>query len=361
MNKNNFFIQILAVLAVSVLFFSCIPDDEPTGGSPVEGDGNYYIINYGNYGGTKSEISILNPYSTKINNTAFKDANGIELNSNVQSAGILNGKMYLMSNNGDKIDILDAKTLKVIANPIYENISKPRYFAAKDTNTVFVSCWGEVNDWTKLANSYIARIDLNTRKVTKIPLQGGPEGVIIVDDKLYIALAARNKIAVMNIYNNNITFIDVPAIAQHFIKTYSGRLYASIVSKPVTPFPKDSLGIIEINTETNKIVDKIPVPGISDNGEIHYSLNRLYLIAKEPYPDTKSTIYTIDIKTNELSSALISGDSFTGIRVDGVVGKIFILQSPSATEPGKVLFYDLKGNYLAEKTTGIYPQQILEY
>ncbi len=363
MKKNRIFFQILAVLTVTVSFFACFNDFDEKGKDhiPIEGDAIYYIINYGNYGGTKSEISTFNPYSKKITNTAYKNANDIELNSNVQSATIFQGKMYLMSNNGDKIDVLDAKTLKVVSNPIFENITKPRYFVAKDSNTAYISCWGEVNDWTKLEHSYIAKLNLKTKTVKKIPLTAGPEGIIIIKNKLYIALSAINKIAVMDLDTEVFSFIDVPAIAQHFVKTYNSKLYASIVSKYTTPFSKDSLGIVEIDTKTQNIIDKIQVPGISNNGEISLEGNDLYLIAREQYPGTKSEIYKINTETNDISaSPVITGNSFTDIAVDRVVGSIFVLKSPSATETGKILSFNILNNtFQSETETGIYPQQIV--
>lgn len=76
------------------------------------------IANYGSYSGSKGEISIYNEDNKTITNSAYKTANGIEFSSNIQYMNIFNGNLYIMSNDGDKIDVVNANDIKATINPI---------------------------------------------------------------------------------------------------------------------------------------------------------------------------------------------------------------------------------------------------
>ncbi|NOU16963.1 MAG: hypothetical protein HOO91_05330 [Bacteroidales bacterium] len=322
-----------------------------------------YIVNYGSYSGSKSEISIYNMEDQTITHNAYKTANSIDFNSNIQSMVIYNDIAYLMSNDGDKIDIVDAETLLETINPISTNIIKPRYFAATG-NTAYVSCWGNVDDWSTIPNSYIAKINLTTKTVTKIPLPGGPEGVIIVNNKLYAGLTTTNKVAVVDLTTEAISYIQVSAVPQQFVQDANNSIWVSLTSQYSSPFPAESLGLAVINPQTNTVTNKIDFTGIGSSGYIHQSSDKktIYVMGSEPWPGTTTTIYTVNTVDKTLSStALISGENFYGFNVNPENDNIYVLISPNATTNGTLKVYDKLGILLDEETTGISPQCVVFY
>lgn len=358
------FKKLMIVVALSATVFTSCKKDEGKKPDPVVNVSKVaYIVNYGSYSGSKSEISIYNIDSNSVSQDAYKTANSVDFTSNIQSMEIYNDIAYFMSNNGDKIDIVDAKTLKATVNPISADIVKPRYFAAS-VNTAYISCWGDVSDWTVIANSYIAKIDLTTKSVSKIALPGGPEGVIIVNNKLYTGLCTTNKVAVIDLSTDAISYITVSAVPQQFVQDVDSNIWVSLVSKYSTPFPADSLGLAIINPQNNTVIDKVNFTGIGGEGYIHISSdkNTIYAMGNEAWPGTASTIYSVDVANRTLSStALISGENFYGFNINPDNEDVYVLKSPSATEKGTLKIYNKTGSLLEEEETGIGPHDVIFY
>ncbi|MCK5135215.1 MAG: hypothetical protein KAR19_05460 [Bacteroidales bacterium] len=322
-----------------------------------------YVTNYGSYSGSKSEISIYDTDSSLITHDAYKAANSVDFTSNIESMSIHEDIAYFMSNNGDKIDIVDAKTLQASVNPISTDITKPRYFAA-DGNIAYISCWGDVDDWNVMANSYIAKIDLSTKTVAKIALPGGPEGVTIIGNKLYAALTTTKKIAVIDLSSNDISYINTLAIPYHFVVDDAGYLWASMVSTYTVPVGLDSVGLTQIDPANNEVLANVNFSSIGSNGFIHISSDKktVYALGKEAWPGTASSIYSIDVSSQTLSSsALVSGESFNGFGVNPENDNIYVLISPSATENGSLKIYNSSGSLIDEEVTGISPKHVVFY
>ena len=322
-----------------------------------------YVVNYGSYSGSKSEISIYDTDSSSITHDAYKAANSVDFTSNIESMSIHEDIAYFMSNNGDKIDIVDAKTLQASVNPISTDITKPRYFTA-DGNTAYISCWGDVDDWSVMANSYIAKIDLTTNAVTKIALPGGPEGVTIIGNKLYAALTTTKKIAVIDLSSNDISYINTLAIPYHFVVDDAGYLWASMVSTYTVPVGLDSVGLTQIDPANNEVVANVNFSSIGSSGFIHISSDKktVYALGKEAWPGTASTIYSIDAPSQTLSSgALISGEKFNGFGVNPENDNIYVFISPSTTENGSLKIYNSSGSLIDEEVTGISPKHAVFY
>lgn len=357
MKKINYLLALLIVAALA----SCDRGDEPN--NTPDATQVAYVVNYGSYTGAKGEISIYDVDQGTIVHGAYKSANGVDFVSNIQSMAIHNNLAYLMSNNGDKIDAVGANNLVASSNPISDGITKPRYFAATGS-FAYISCWGEVgaSEWTTMPNSYIAKVDLATKSVSKIPLPGGPEGVIIVNNKLYVGLCTVNKVAVVDLATNAVSYIEVSALPQHFAVDFSGNLWVSVVSTYSVPFGEDKLGLEVIDTRNGTVTARTGFPGIGSNGYLHISPDKktLYAMGSEAYPGTKTTIYRVNAETRAIdASALISGEAFSGFDINPENGDIYVLVSPDAVAPGKMLVYDKNGVKLDEETTGIYPMQVV--
>ena len=349
----------IIIAFVSIISFLSCNDDIIVKPTPTDGQ-VAYIINYGTYSGANGEISIFDIDKGEItDSTGYFSANGLEFNSKIESVTIVDSTMYLMSNNGDKIDILDANTLKQNINPIYDEIVKPR-FMLEHNGTGYISCWGNVEDWNKVATSYIAKMNLDNFSIERFPVPGGLEGMSIVKNTLYIAQTAINTIVTMNLLTDAIDSFKVQAIPQQFAISNKGKMYVSLVSKFLTNFPKEKLGIALINTDNNKIEKFIPVPNIGSNGFIELSPDKktLFVLAREEYPGKLSSIVAIDLMDNS-KKEIITGESFNGLGINPENSDIYVLISPSATERGFLKIYDKNGKFKSVHKTMISPKHIV--
>ncbi len=351
------FAFIIALFAF--LFVSCTKDDDnkETKKSDVA-----YIANFGAFNQANGSISTYDIEKKEITNNTYKAANGVALAAGPQSLATYDSKVYVVCNSADKIDVLDAKDLKALSNPISEDLVNPRYFVAKGSYG-YVSCWGNVLDWTKMENSYIAKINLSDNSVEKIAVPGGPEGLMIIDNNLYISSNTKNQIAVMNLDNNELSYIHTSAIPHHFVNTGEGKLYTSLIRTYSVPFPPDSIGIGVIDLSSKKMSSLINIPYI--NGNLSKSNDNKNLYAYTSAYDLELQKNITKLKNVDISDTsykvedFIDGQSFTGFEVNPDNGDIYLLVSPDASNPGSMKIYDKSGSLKDEFETGIYPQDVL--
>ena len=362
MRKLN---KIVALAIIAATFFASCKKDEPTEITPVNTGKNIaYVVNYGTWPGSNSEISIYDIENKSIVHDNYKKANDIVFASNIQSMAIYNDIAYLMSNDGDKIDIVSAKTLKASTNPISTDIVKPRFFVANG-NTAYISCWGNA-DWNLMNDSYIAKIDLTTKSVTKIALPGGPEGLAIANNKLYAALNYRDSIAVINLTSDAVSYIVTPAVSSYFLKDNSENLYVSFVSTYADPSANSGIGYI--NTSTDAVISNTLLDGISSNyGSImHFNSDKskIYIIAAAYDINwvLKGGIQVFNTSTKSYETALVENlEGINGVAVNPLNNNIYILLAPSATTNGTMKIYNTSGAIVDEQETGISPAQVLFY
>lgn len=350
-------ITFLALTIISVIFMSCDPDENP---APDVVSGSIYIINYGSYSGDKGGISLFNLSDSTVTNDYFESVNGISSVSNIQYAYQVNDKVYFMGNNPDQVFSVDEKTFIQSENGITsDDLVKPRYCVA-DGNTLYVSCWGG-DIWADPSVSYITKIDLSTNTVTgKIDLDGGPEGLAIANGKLYAALNYDKKIAVIHLSDENITYIDVPAVSSYFVKDEDNNLYVSFMNSYSIASDKEGIGLINTNTDQLTVYELSGVSASYVNMmAISNDKSKLYVMTSA-YDENWNLsgairIFNTNTKTFE-ASPLVSGVlGLNGMSVDKFSGDIYYFVAENATSNGKMLAIKPSGTFIKEYETGISP------
>lgn len=357
--KNKF--SILAFLAVFVLFFTSCDKTEIPGDEELQSTVSY-IINYGSYSGDKSTISAFDTETDVVTNSYYKSVNGVDMISNVQYAYNFDNKIYFMGNNADQIFWVDSETFQQNENAITTDIVKPRYCIGNG-NYLYVSCWGG-NVWADETLSYIAKVNLTTKAVeTKIALHGGPEGLAIVNNKLYAALNYKDSVAVINLSDNAISYIKTPAVSSYFLKDDADNLYVSLVSTYSKPSSVTGLGYI--NTSTNQLEKTYQLDGVSTSYVNIMSANSDF---------SKIYVMTSAYDANwNISGAIavfdVASKSYANNRfIEGVTGmnglafndeKVICFVSESVTGNGLAKTYTADGTFVKEYETGISPFMLL--
>jgi len=356
--KNKFYL-LLMFLATSVLFFSCNTGDDP---EEEQEPTVAYIINYGSYSGDKSTVTSYNSETDAVSTDYYKTANSVDMVSNTQYAYNFDGKIYFMGNNTDQVFWVDGVTFKQTENGITTDIIKPRACAGNGIY-LYVSCWGG-NIWSDETLSYIAKINLTTKAVEKkIALPGGPEGVVISNNKLYAALNYKDSVAVINLSNDAISYIATPAVTSYFVKDKSDNLYVSLVST-YSDF-SDKAGIGYINTSTDKLEATYNLEGVSSS----------YVNMMAPSSDFSSLfVMTSAYDANwNLSGAVavfdVASKSFkTQKFVEGISGlngigfyknTVFCFVGETAIGNGIAKAYETDGTFIKNYETGISPFMLL--
>ncbi len=355
----------LALIVSIALFSSC--EKPETGDKNPNAGPHTLIVNYGSFSGSKSTITEYYEVNSTVNQNAFQNANGVGIASNVQNYGVNDSVLYFMCNEGDKVHILDKYSLSVLKNPVTTDIVKPRFISFAENDMAYISCWGNVVDWSKLNNSYIAKFDLiNNTVAKKIALPGGPEGSAIVNGNLYASMNYTDSIALVDLSSENISYIETPAVSSYMLKDNMGNLYVSMVS--TYSDPSTETGLAYLNTSTNTIDTVYSLAGVSSGyGSImaaNSDFTKIYVIASEWVEVggewvNKGAVKVFDVATKSFeSNAFYSGEGINGISVNPKNDHVYIFIA-EGDKAGKAKIFDSSGNFSHEVTAGINPQMAI--
>ena len=348
-------LNLFFMLAITVLIFSaCDKNDDPIP-DPVESDANgLYFFNYG--GDAGATITRYNPETNVAINGYYEAQNQTMIGGPVQYALDFNNKIYLLGNYPDQVIVLDSMFIQS-ASGITEKINSPR-FCVGTGHYLYISCLGASPDWNVMPDSYIAKFNINTNTVEKTyPMPGGPEGLIIANNKLYAALNYRDSIGVIDLNNEATSYIATPAVSSYFIMDRSENLYVSLVSTSMDPSTKTGLGYV--NTTTNSLDTIYNLEGISGGYSAimapNFSHSIIYVLASSW--GAPGNIYKFNTETKEYSVFIENISGVNGMFVDptSAEGKVYVFGAESYSEPGTVKVYSVVGNYESEFDCGISP------
>ena len=354
--KKTINLSLLLVLAI-LLFYSCNKTETPD--VPVEPNVSY-IINYGSYSGDKTTITSFDKETSNAANNVYENVNGVAITSNVQHALAHDKKVYFMGNNSDQIFWVDGESFEQNENAISEDIIKPRFAVAKG-NFLYVSCWGG-DIWSDITLSYIAKVNLTSKKVEKkYMVEGGPEGMTIVNNTLYAALNYKKGVAVIDLITDEESLIETPAVTSYFVNDNSGKLYVSLVSTFGNPSEDTGLGVI--NTGTNSLESSYKLSGVS-SGYVNVlaannDFSKIYVVKEGANWGDPGALAVFDVATKSFASSDLIDDIAGMNGVAYYNDKIFCFSSESATGNGKAIIFNTDGTKDSEFETGIAPFMLL--
>ncbi len=358
MNKFRNFVFFAVITASTVFLSSC---DSSSGGEEIPIKTGVFVVNAGNFGQGNGSVSFYDEELKTISNNVIKNANnGAEIGASIESIYQNDGVGYLVCNATDKIEFFGMEDYAFLANPI-TNISKPRYMTVAG-DKAYITCWGPWSTNYSLDASYVAVMNLGSKEIIdSLDCGSGPEGIIAIDSKLYIANSYDTTLTVINLNDNSTESIALNAAPQHFLVDGSGMLWVTVASA-FGVHPADQVGVQSINTGTGKLDSFIKVPGMSDEGKMVIDGNgeNIYLLTAQPWPGTDTEVFVIDTKTKTLDSeALISGENFNGIGFNTTTDKIYVADAAGFAGNGKIMVYDVDGLALDDQITSVGPSHFM--
>ncbi len=357
MNKFRNFLSVAVVMAGTLFFISC--DENNDIEKELESNG-VVVVNEGNFGAGNGSISLYSEDSLKIANNVVKNANsGSEIGSLVQSVYAHDGVGYIICNASDKIEFISMEDNDYLANP-ETDVSAPRYMTVAG-DMGYISCWGPWGANYDLPNSYVAVLDLTTRKIIdSLDCSSGPEGIIAVGNNLYVANSYDTTITIIDLADETSSVLKLNAAPLHFANDGSGSLWVTLGS--AFKHAAVHVGLQEINISDNSLGVFVQVSDLSGSGKmaIDGSGENIYVLTAQPYPSTATEVFAFNISTKTLgNTALISGENFYGIGVNPDTDMIYVGDSKAFAGSGKIYVYDQTGIMVDEQTASIAPNGFL--
>ena len=351
MKGKSFTFLTLTIISGLLILSSC-----DNGGDPVEipKKTGVLIINEGNFMAGNGSLSFYDEEMKTMTNNVVKNANdGAVIGSLVQSVYLHDGIGYLLCNDANKIEFIDQENFKFLANPVDE-VNVPRYMTVVG-NKGYITCWGPYDANYALSESYIAVMDLGTRAIVDTLESGsGPEGIIAVDNKLYVANSFETSVSIIDLEDNSTIKINFDAAPVHFAPDVKGNIWVSLSAG--WQYPADKAGIQAISIASQEKGTFVPIANVHGAISADSSGENLYVLTAESYPQTGTTVLAYNTLTKSLAAnPIISGNNFYGLGYNLTTDKIYVADNLAFAGNGKIMVYDNEGILLDEQVSGIGP------
>ncbi len=174
MKKNLFFIIIIC----SLFFTNCKEEKNIPQGAFANG---LFIVNEGTFNAGNASISHYNSNTDSLTANIFSSVNSRPLGDVAQSIFVHNDYAYIVVNNSNKIEVVNARTFEEVATII--GLELPRYFYPINDTKAYVTQWGSDG-----VSGSVQIIDLETFTISGSiqTMGGGPEKIMALNDKIYI-------------------------------------------------------------------------------------------------------------------------------------------------------------------------------
>jgi len=346
----------LFILSVAFLM-SCQKDDYIATDAPGKYEKGIFIVNEGAFFGGNGSITF---YDDDVDSTAaniFSSTNGRPLGDVAQSISFHNGYGYIVVNNSNKIEVVDANTFEEVAT--ITGLSFPRYFLPINDNKAYVSQWGSDG----LSGS-VKIINLNTNTVTDSILTNGfgPDKMAMIDNKVFVGhiggYGTDNNFAVINTDANAVVDNIISEFNPNdFVEDKNGLVWVltlgaydwtNMVDNPgkITAYAPNSLSFIREL--------ELPSSVYSTDFKINSAGDRVYFILGYG-------VVAMDLQTSPLPLTLItldSGSNFYGLGYDTTTDRIYAGIAPDFSSNGTVNVYNESGDLLETINAGIGPGDI---
>lgn len=346
MNNNKYILSL--IFLVSILF-ACEPDNEnpePRG----KYESGVIIINEGNYTDADGSLSFYDKDSSKISNDIFLAENDRQLFALIQNVRIFDNVGFIVTNSDDKIEMIDASTLKSIKT-IKDDIENPNDIAVVD-GLAYVSNWGTLTPDFNYLDSRITITDLSTSEVIKdIETSEFPSGVIAVGEEVFVAVGSTDEVLVIDTESNNIEdTIHVAVGPKTFHIDENGKIWVMCTGTFASP----AGNLVRFDPVTHALEATISLENQSPNGKMAMNGdgNQIYYQSSVGYPSTDA-IFVFDITaTTAPTESIIDGTNLYGIGVDPETDMIYVADANGFQGNGTIIRYNPDGTQYDTFTVG---------
>ncbi len=351
--------RFLFLALFALLVTGCDSAGENDSGPVVDG---VYVINQGNFGDGNGSVTVLEPGA----NLARRDEI-TGLGSILQSAALIDGRLYLMANSADRIDIFDAETLEQTGQ--ISGIVSPRYMIAADGTAFVTNFYANSGNFT---GGSVTVIDLTeNEKVDVIAVGDNPEGMALVGQRLYVAnhaFGAGTTLSVIDLTTLAVQdTIDVDCDGPRFIIADSDEdVFVFCTGRTIYDDEFNVVGETDgavrvLDGRTGEIVQRIAIDGrIGTEGPGQDAFHageaaRIYAVKDQ------STVLVFDTVTNMLLSEMgpFQGDAIGSVAFDEQREILYLGRAAGFVEAGSVTVHSDGGDQVGAANAGVAPSFIV--
>ncbi len=327
----------------------------------------FFVLCEGTFGAGNASVSFFDKSTNVMYNDVYKANNNLFLGDQAQSFFYFGNKIYIVVQNSQKIEVVDARDFKKHATIQSDWLQSPRYFIGISENIGFVSDW---------QSDGVVKINLKTGNAEQlIPTGEDPEQMYLLDNQLFVCNSGYasvqgkdSTVAVIDIEKNQlIKKITVGKRPEKIVKDHKGQLWVSCKgikkydAKGEIDESKSSAGSFwRIDPSQMKSEFMYAIPKTSETPiNMTISTNK-----KSIYYSSGGAIYKVNITQPNFEPKNILQKNAYGLGIDSENGHLIVCIEQGFTSKGMVerYFENEQGNLtkIDSYTTGILPNGVLQ-
>lgn len=329
-----------------------------------------YLVNQGNQGSNKARLDFLNFHNGFYIRDVFTEYNP-EVVKGLGDTGndvqVYKGKVFVVVNGSHKVEIMDAYSMKRLAQVDVPNCR----FIAFDGNCAYVTSYvAKDKEALKTQKGALYRIDLDTYKVTgQVTVGYQPEQLVIMDGKAYVA----NSGGYVAGYDDTVSVVDLKSMKVDYDIKVAVNLELMLVDADGVIWVSSRGNYSDVSSTLNYLVKKgdkyelggsvnVPVSSMALAGD------KIYVIGSTYTPPTwalTTTYNIVNAKTRKLESGSFITDgtesdittAFT-VTVNPGNGDIYVTDAKDYVSSGTLHCYTASGKHKWSVRTGDIPARI---
>lgn len=329
-----------------------------------------YLVNQGNQGSNKARLDFLNFHNGFYIRDVFTEYNP-EVVKGLGDTGndvqVYKGKVFAVVNGSHKVEIMDAYSMKRLAQVDVPNCR----FIAFDGNHAYVTSYvAKDKEALKTQKGALYCIDLDTYKVTgQVTVGYQPEQLVIRDGKAYVA----NSGGYVAGYDDTISVVDLKSMKVEYDIKVAVNLELMLVDADGVIWVSSRGNYIDVSSTLNYLVKKgdkyelggsvnVPVSSMALAGDKIYVIGSTYT---PPAWALTTTYNIVNAKTRKLESGSFITDgtesdiatAFT-VTVNPGNGDIYVTDAKDYVSSGTLHCYTGSGKHKWSVHTGDIPARI---
>lgn len=329
-----------------------------------------YLVNQGNQGSNKARLDFLNFHNGFYIRDVFTEYNP-EVVKGLGDTGndvqVYKGKVFVVVNGSHKVEIMDAYSMKRLAQVDVPNCR----FIAFDGNCAYVTSYvAKDEESLKTQKGALYCIDLDTYKVTgQVTVGYQPEQLVIMDGKAYVA----NSGGLAKDYDNTVSVVDLKSMKVEYDIEVAVNLQLMLVDAEGTIWVSSIGNYRDVSSTLNYLVKKgdkyelggtvnVPVSSMALAGDKIYVIGTTY----NPATWKPTTTYNIvNAKTRKLESGSFITDGTESdittaytVTVNPGNGDIYVTDAKDYVSSGTLHCYTGSGKHKWSVRTGDIPDRI---
>jgi YVTN family beta-propeller protein len=332
---------------LSVFLIACSKDNPITPEEKPDPVSGIYVLNEGNFQANNASVSYIDFLTNKVTLDIYGPANSSDPNKPLalgavgSDMDIYGSLLYVVVNESNKVEILDASTAKIVKTitvpqPRFIAFHSGKAFITSYTNKVFV-------------------LDTISKAITaEIPVGKTPEQIVTSGNRLYVANAGWADGSTGGVYDNTVSVIDPVllkeerkiTVAENIDRIFAdgkGKIYvnSSDIYNMVDWSIQEPSRLYRIDTKTNE-VDKTYDFGaffmVSNEDDEAYLVSNNYKAGEITF--LEMGLVTGAVKETPIFSALSLSNVYA-FAIDSENGDLW-LSDTDYSNPGKVYRYNNK-------------------